>query len=92
MRASASSSFSDFAGTEGCTTSTLPLVTAGVTETDPAKRAAIYKQIQDMDYDEVLAVRIYVPTTPFYMQRWVKGFYLNPLYSEEEYYYVLSKD
>ncbi len=69
-----------------------PLVTAGVTETDPAKRAAIYKQIQDMDYDEVLAVRIYVPTTPFYMQRWVKGFYLNPLYSEEEYYYVLSKD
>ena len=70
----------------------LELVTAGVSEADPAKRAEIYKKIQDMDYEDVLAVRIFVPTSPFYMQRWIKDYYLNPMYSEELYFYSLVEE
>ncbi len=68
------------------------LVSKGVSESDPAKRAEIYKQINDLDYENVPAIRLSVPTTRWYLQRWVKGYYYNPIYPNEWYYYVLSKD
>jgi len=67
------------------------LVSKGVSESDPAKRAEIYKQINDLDYENVPAIRLSVPTTRWYLQRW-KGYYYNPIYPNEWYYYVLSKD
>ncbi len=68
------------------------MVTQGVSESDPAKRADIYKQIDDKDYEDAPAIRLSVPTTRWYEQRWVKGFYYNPIYPNEYYFYALSKD
>jgi peptide/nickel transport system substrate-binding protein len=68
------------------------LVSAGVAESDPQKRAEIYKKLQDMDYENVLAIRLGIPTTRWYEQRWVKGFYYNPIYPNEYYFYAYSKE
>lgn len=67
------------------------LVDAGVAATDPEERAAIYKELQQYDYDQAIAIRLAVATGRSYQQRWVKGYYYNPIYPGL-YYYVLSKD
>ncbi len=67
------------------------LVDAGVAETDPAKRAEIYKQLGKLDYENAIAIRGAVPTGRHYEQRWVKGWYYNPIYAGG-YYYAYSKD
>jgi peptide/nickel transport system substrate-binding protein len=68
----------------------LPLVQQGVHETDPVKRAAIYKQFNQVFYDNVPTILLSQMTQRFYFQRWVNGWYNNPLYSLL-YYYPLSK-
>jgi peptide/nickel transport system substrate-binding protein len=67
-----------------------PLVTQGAHETDPVKRAAIYKQFNKLFYDNVPTILLAQGSARFYFQRWVNGFYWNPLYSDL-YYYSLSK-
>jgi peptide/nickel transport system substrate-binding protein len=67
-----------------------PVVTNGVHETDPAKRATIYKEFNKLYYDNVPAVLLSQMGQRFYFQRWVNGYYTNPLYSLY-YYYSLSK-
>ena len=66
------------------------LVNAGVAATDPAERAVIYQQLTQMDYDNAIAIRLAVATGRHYEQRWVQGYYYNPIYSGF-YYYALSK-
>jgi peptide/nickel transport system substrate-binding protein len=67
-----------------------PIVEQGATETDPTKRAAIYKQFNQLYYENVPAVLLAQIGARRYMQRWVNGYYTNSLYSYN-YYYVLSK-
>ena len=67
-----------------------PLVTQGAHETDPVKRAAIYKQFNQMFYDNVPTILLAQATARFYFQRWVNGYYTNPLTSDLL-YYTLSK-
>jgi peptide/nickel transport system substrate-binding protein len=68
-----------------------PLVTQGVHETDPAKRQAIYEQFNQLFYDNVPTVLLSQMDQRFYFQRWVNGYYTNPLNSLF-YYYSLSKN
>jgi peptide/nickel transport system substrate-binding protein len=67
-----------------------PLVAAGAAETDPVKRAAIYKQFNQLFYDNVPAILLAQGGARFYFQRWVNGYYTNPLNSDIP-YYALSK-
>jgi peptide/nickel transport system substrate-binding protein len=68
-----------------------PLVEQGAAETDPVKRAAIYKEFNQLYYDNVPAVLLAQIGARYYFNRWVKGYYTNSLYSYL-YYYVLSKN
>ncbi|HOU13627.1 MAG TPA: ABC transporter substrate-binding protein [Anaerolineae bacterium] len=67
------------------------LVMAGVTETDDAKRAEIYHKLTQMDYDNAIAVRLAVATGRRYEQRWLGGYYPNPIYGPENHYYTWTK-
>jgi peptide/nickel transport system substrate-binding protein len=66
------------------------IITRGVVETDPTKRAAIYKEFNALAYDTASVIPLFVSTTHRYQQRWVVGWYYNPIYSGT-YWYPLSK-
>jgi peptide/nickel transport system substrate-binding protein len=66
------------------------LVNAGVAEADSAKRAEIYKQYNQIVYDQATMLLLAVQTTNHYEQRWVNGYYYNPIYPDV-YFYTLSK-
>ena len=68
-----------------------PLVTAGAKETDPAKRAAIYAQFNQLFYDNVPTVLLAEQLGKHFEQRWVQGYYNNPIYSDY-WFYALSKN
>jgi peptide/nickel transport system substrate-binding protein len=57
------------------------LVSAGVAAGTPEERAAVYKEITQKDYDYAPAIRLAVATGRHYEQRWVEGYYYNPIYS-----------
>ena len=61
-------------------------VNAGVAATDPAERAAIYEEMQEFDYETAPAIRLAVATGRHYEQRWVQGYYSNPIYPGFYYY------
>ncbi len=67
------------------------LINKGVMETDPAKRHAIYLELNQKVYDLTPHIILAVATGRRYEQRWVKGWYYNPIYPGQ-YFYVLSKD
>jgi ABC-type transport system substrate-binding protein len=67
------------------------LVTKGAAESDPAKRDAIYKQLNQVIYDYAPMIMGVQPTTRRYVQRWVNGYYYNPIYGYL-YYYPFSKN
>ena len=66
------------------------LLNQGVSETDPAKRAEIYAQVNQLQYDDPSLILLATATTRRYEQRWVNGYYYNPIYSGL-YFYSLSK-
>jgi peptide/nickel transport system substrate-binding protein len=66
------------------------LLAQGVTENDPAKRDAIYKQVNQIQYDNPSLILLATATGRRYEQRWVQGWYYNPVFSGE-YFYSLSK-
>jgi peptide/nickel transport system substrate-binding protein len=66
------------------------IINAGVAEADPAKRAEIYKELNQVVYDLAPQILLAIPTGRHYEQRWVQGWYFNPLYPGW-YYYSLSK-
>jgi peptide/nickel transport system substrate-binding protein len=65
-------------------------VNRGVAETDPAKRDAIYKELNQKVFDYCPFVLGVLPINRHYEQRWVQGYYNNPLYGGF-YFYELSK-
>ncbi|HEX9018903.1 MAG TPA: ABC transporter substrate-binding protein [Anaerolineaceae bacterium] len=68
-----------------------PLIDKGVHESDPAKRDAIYKQFNKLYFDNIPTFLLAVGFGRHYEQRWMHGYYFNPLYGDM-YYYALSKD
>jgi ABC-type transport system substrate-binding protein len=66
------------------------LLDKGVGEVDPAKRDAIYKEMNQMYYDQTPGNILAIPYTHNYEQLWVEGRVFNPIFSEE-YYYPMSK-
>ena len=67
------------------------LVSEGVAESDPAKRAEIYKQLTQLDYQYAPAIRLAVATGRHYEQRWVQGWYYNPIAPAFYYAYSIKK-
>ena len=66
------------------------LLNQGVSETDPAKRAEIYAKVNQLEYDTAPEILTATATTRRYEQRWVQGYYYNPIYSGL-YFYIFSK-
>jgi peptide/nickel transport system substrate-binding protein len=68
------------------------IINRGVAESDPAKRATIYAEFNKLFYDNIPTILLFVPQGRNYQQRWVQGYYRNPVYSSiPGYYYALSK-
>jgi peptide/nickel transport system substrate-binding protein len=67
-----------------------PLINSGAVETDPAKRAAIYQQFNQAFYAAAPDILLAVPGGRHYEQRWVQGYFYNPIYTGYI-YYNLSK-
>jgi peptide/nickel transport system substrate-binding protein len=63
----------------------------GVAELDPAKRAEIYKEANQLYYDLAVGTPLIIATSHGYRQRWVQGEVLNPIYPNL-YYYPISKN
>ncbi|MEO8082856.1 MAG: ABC transporter substrate-binding protein [Ardenticatenales bacterium] len=66
------------------------LIDEGLAESDPAKRDAIYGQLQKAAYDDAIDIFLYQATGRHYQRKEVSGWFNNPLIPEE-YYYGLSK-
>lgn len=67
------------------------LAIKGVHESDPAKRAVIYKQLNQLFYDQVPTILLAQSQGHHYEQRWVKGWYNGQLYGDL-WFYAMSKD
>lgn len=66
------------------------LIDEGLAESDPAKRDAIYAQLQQAAYDDAIDIFLYQATGRHYQRKEVNGWFNNPLIPEE-YYYGLTK-
>jgi peptide/nickel transport system substrate-binding protein len=60
-------------------------------ETDPAKRAEIYKQFNRLYYEVASGIPLFVSADRRYQQRWVHGWYYNPIHPDA-YFYTLWKE
>jgi peptide/nickel transport system substrate-binding protein len=67
------------------------LINAGVAETDPAKRAEIYTKLNQQIYDLAPQIILAVATGRHYEQRWVDGYYANPITPGFNYYQLSKK-
>ena len=67
------------------------LLEQGVAETDPAKRAEIYKEANQLYYDLAVGTPIVLATSHGFSQRWVQGVITNPIFPGN-YYYTIYKD
>jgi peptide/nickel transport system substrate-binding protein len=72
-----------------------PLIDAGVKETDPAKRATIYSQLNQMIHDDAPYVILSILNGRHYEPLYAKGWWgdsaANPLYSEPTGIWTVSK-
>ncbi len=66
-----------------------PLIEQAVLEPDTATRADLYYQIQQLHYDNVPQVILAQAGERRYEQRWLKGFFYNPIW-DPNYHYTLS--
>lgn len=64
--------------------------TRGVSEVDPVKRAAIYKEFNQLFYDVDPGLLLYVAGGHHYEPRYVEGWYNNPMYADN-WFYALKK-
>jgi peptide/nickel transport system substrate-binding protein len=67
------------------------LLNQGVSETDPAKRAEIYAKVNQLEYDNPSLILLATATGRHYEQRWVNGWFYNPIYPGT-YFYTLAKN
>lgn len=62
----------------------------GVAEVDPEKRAAIYAEFNQLMYDTASVIPLFVLNNRRYEQRWVEGWYDNPIVSGQL-FVIMSK-
>lgn len=67
------------------------IVDQAISAGTPEEREALYFQLNDLVYENTPLILTAVATARRYEQRWVQGWYYNPIYPDDEYYYVLSK-
>lgn len=67
------------------------LINAGVAESDPAKRAEIYTQLNQKIFDLSPQIIMAVATNRHYEQRWVDGYFNNPITPGYNYYQLSKK-
>ncbi len=65
------------------------LVNAGVATADPAEREAVYAELQQLHHDLAIQITLAQAFGARYEQRWVDGWYYNPIESGT-YYYAMS--
>lgn len=56
-----------------------PLLEKGLKETDPVKRAEIYKELTKIAHDQAISLYIYQPGGNHVQRNWIKGWYFNPM-------------
>jgi ABC-type transport system substrate-binding protein len=66
------------------------ILNRGVAETDPARRAEIYREANQLYYDLAVGIPLEVQTSHGFVQRWVLGQILNPIFPGN-YYYTMYK-
>jgi peptide/nickel transport system substrate-binding protein len=66
------------------------LITAAVIEPDKAAREAIYHEFNQVYHDAVTGLILFIVNGRHYQQRWVEGWYSNPI-APTHYYYAVSK-
>ncbi len=64
------------------------LIDQAVATTDAARRAALYKQIVQIGFNDVAEIPIYQTVSYTAQRDWVKGRVSNPLYAGDIYYYT----
>jgi len=67
------------------------LINAGVAEADPAKRAEIYTKLNQLVYDQSPHIILALATSRQYQQRWVSGYYYNPITPGQAFYQISKK-
>ena len=58
-----------------------PLLEQGLKETDPVKRAEIYKELTQIAHDQAISIYAYQPGGNHVQRDWIKGWYFNPMIS-----------
>ena len=66
------------------------MINAGVAESDPEARNQIYAELNQKIYELAPQIILAIPTGRNYLQRWVEGYFRNPIHSQF-YYYAFSK-
>ncbi len=67
------------------------LVIAGVSATTSEARAEIYRDLAQFEFENAPAIRLAVASGRHYEQRWISGYYYNPIYTWQNHYWTLSK-
>jgi peptide/nickel transport system substrate-binding protein len=67
------------------------IINRGVEATDPEQRAKIYQEFNQVYYEQAPAILLFQTMGRHYQQRWVRGWYNNPVFPGM-YFYPLSKD
>jgi peptide/nickel transport system substrate-binding protein len=67
------------------------LVEQGLSESDPAKRKAIYYRLQDIWLEEVPGIMLHQPIRQQYFKDWVKGYYFHPMENQPNRFTMYSK-
>ena len=68
------------------------LIDQAVATSDPAKRAALYRQVIQIGFNDVAEIPIWQGVSYTAQRDWVKGRVTNPLYSGDIYYYTSKAD
>lgn len=66
-------------------------ISRAVAQTDPQMRTQIYHEFNKLYYEQVPAILLFQSLGRHYQQRWVNGWYGNPVFPGP-YFYVLWKD
>jgi peptide/nickel transport system substrate-binding protein len=68
-----------------------PLIEEGISTTNPDEREEIYKELQNMAYENAVDMYLYQPSAQVIMRDWVEGWYYDPIRDPGMYFYDLDK-
>ena len=67
------------------------IINRGVVEPDPAKRHEIYKEFNQLFYEQAPDLLLFIVNGRRYQQRWVEGWFTNPVFPGTYYYSMYKK-